>query len=153
MWQGSKLHRSDHKRSIPLKKIHPLFELEDVEFISLQKNEGRDQIKLKNYENLITDFFCDSSVDKNPFEDTLAIIDNLDLIICVDAHIGHIAATMEKETWIMLSYVPDFRWGLKSSKTTWYKDVRLFRQTKINLWESVILEIKNALIEKFFLKI
>ena len=52
----------------------------------------------------------------------------LDLIICVDAHIGHIAATMGKETWIMLSYVPDFRWRLKSSKTTWYKDVRLFIQ-------------------------
>jgi len=72
------------------------------------------------------------------------------LIICVDSHIGHIAATMEKETWIMISYVPDFRWGLKSSKTTWYKDVRLFRQKKINVWEDVILEIKNALIEKFF---
>ena len=53
----------------------------------------------------------------------------------------------------MLSYVPDFRWGLKSSKTTWYKDVRLFRQKKINVWESVILDIKNALIEKFILKI
>ena len=153
MWQGSKIHRSDHKRSVPLKKMQPLFELDDIEFVSLQKNEGRDQIKLNNYKNLLTDFFCDNSVDKNPFEDTLAIIDNLDLIICVDAHIGHIAATMEKETWIMLSYVPDFRWGLKGSKTTWYKDVRLFRQKKINLWESVILEIKNALIEKFFLKI
>ena len=152
MWQGNKLHRSDHKRSIPLKKMHPLFELNDIEFISLQKNEGRDQIKLNDYKNLMTDFFSDSSVDKIPFEDTLAIIDNLDLIICVDSHIGHIAATMEKETWIMLSYVPDFRWGLKSSTTTWYKDVRLFRQKKINLWESLILEIKNALIEKFFLK-
>ena len=153
MWQGNKLHRSDHKRSIPLKKMHPLFELNDIEFVSLQKNEGRDQIKLNNYKNLITDFFLDSSVDKNPFEDTLAIIDNLDLIICVDAHIGHIAATIEKETWIMLPYVPDFRWGLKNSKTTWYKDVRLFRQKKINSWESVILELKKALIENFFLNI
>ena len=153
MWQGNKLQRSDHKRSIPLEKMHPLFELDDIEFVSLQKNEGRDQIKLNNYENLLTDFFCDSSVDKNPFEDTLAIIGNLDLIICVDAHIGHIAATMEKETWIMLSYVPDFRWGLKGSKTTWYKNVRLFRQKKINLWEGVVLEIKNALIEKFFFKV
>ena len=83
----------------------------------------------------------------------MAIIDNLDLIICVDAHIGHIAATIEKETWIMLPYVPDFRWGLKNSKTTWYKDVRLFRQKKINSWEGVILEIKKALIENFFLNI
>ena len=71
----------------------------------------------------------------------------------MDAHIGHIAATMEKETWIMLPYVPDFRWGLKNSKTTWYKNVRLFRQKKINSWESVILEIKKALIENFFLNI
>ena len=52
----------------------------------------------------------------------------------MDAHIGHNAATIEKETWIMLPYVQDFRSGLKSSKTTWYKDVRLFRQKKINLY-------------------
>ena len=92
MWQGEKeLNRSDYKRSIPLKKLQPLLKLNDIEFISLQKNEGRDQIKLNGYENLITDFFYDNNVDKNPFEDTLAIINFLDMIICVDTSIGHIA--------------------------------------------------------------
>ena len=83
------------------------------------------------------------------FHDTVAIIDNLDLIISVDTAIAHIAATMGKETWILLPFVPDFRWGLYKPKTNWYNTVTLFRQKKINDWDLPIKNIKKSLIKKF----
>ena len=72
-------------------------------------------------------------------------IENLDIIITIDTSVGHIAATLEKETWIMLPYVPDFRWGIKDTNSHWYNKVRLFRQHKINSWDEVIVDIKKLL--------
>ena len=88
-------------------------------------------------------------MDQTPFEDTLSIIENLDLIISVDTAIAHISATLNKETWVLLPYIPHYVWGLDKSETHWYNNDKLFRQKKINQWDQVILEVRNALIEKF----
>ncbi len=147
VWQGDNTHPKDYKRSIPLEKFKPLLELKDIEFISLQKDFGSGQIKSNKLEKIIIDFF-DKGADIEFFQDTLSIIKNLDLVITVDTAIAHIAATMGKKTWILLSFVPiDFRWGLNKTITPWYKSVRLFRQKKINQWDQVILELKEALKE------
>lgn len=143
-WQGGLNHPSDYKRSILLKKMKPILDIQDVEFISLQKDNGKEQIKLNKFEKLIIDFF--DNIDS--FRDTLSIIENLDLVISVDTAIAHIAATMEKETWILLPFVPDFRWGLNNTKTTWYNNVRLFRQKNLNQWDPVITEVKKELLKK-----
>ena len=47
---------------------------------------------------------CFEQLDKNvkPFEDTIGIIKNLDLVITADTSIAHLSATLEKNTWIVL---------------------------------------------------
>ena len=151
VWQGDRIHYdSDYKRSIPLKKFKSLIELHDIEYISLQKDSGKEQIQSNRFEKKISDFF--DNIDQTPFKDTLSIIENLDLIISVDTAIAHISATLNKETWVLLPYIPHYVWGLDKSETHWYNNVKLFRQKKINQWDQVILEVRNALIEKFNLK-
>ena len=144
VWQGGINHASDYKRSIALNKFNPILCLKDFEFISLQKDFGREQIKSNKLNRFITDFFDDIKT----FQETIALIENLDLVISVDTAIAHIAATMGKETWILLPFVPEFRWGLNQSTTSWYKTVKLFRQKKTNQWEQVIKEVKKKLLQK-----
>ena len=150
VWQGDNTHPKDYKRSIPLEKFKPLLELKDIEFISLQKDFGKEQIQSNRFEKKISDFF--DNIDQTPFKDTLSIIENLDLVISVDTAIAHISATLNKETWVLLPFIPHYVWGLDKSETHWYNNVKLFRQKKINQWDQVILEVKNTLIEKFNLK-
>ena len=148
IWQGDNLnHKMDFKRSVPLKILQPILELKEIKFVSLQKDFGREQIKLNKFENLITDFY--GNIDQKPFEDTLSIIESLDMIISSDTSIAHIAATMNKNTWIMIPRVPDWRWGLKGQKTIWYDNVKLYRQKKINNWSNVINDLKKDLIKKY----
>ena len=147
-WQGdSKNYKLDYQRSIELKKFKSIINLKGCNFVSLQKNYGSEEIKKNKFQNLICDY--SSYIDKIPFEDTLAIIDNLDLVICVDTAIGHIAATLGKETWILVPHVPHYVWGLTGNKSKWYKSVTLFRQKKINSWEEIIEKLKIKLIEKY----
>ena len=82
----------------------------------------------------------------------MSIIECLDIVISVDTSIAHIAATMNKNTWIIIPHVPDFRWGLKGQKTIWYDNVKLYRQKKINNWNDVINDLKKDLIKKYNLK-
>ena len=59
---------------------------------------------------------------------------------------------MNKNTWIIIPHVPDFRWSLKGSKTIWYDNVKLYRQKVINNWDSVINNLEKDLIKKYNIK-
>jgi len=144
VWQGDHINnKHDSKRSILLKNLNPILKLNKIKFFSLQKDFGKEQIEANNFNNLIINFY--DNIDKEPFEDTLSIIKNLDLVISVDTSLAHISATTGKKTWIMIPKVPDFRWGLKSSSSIWYNNVNLYRQKKMQDWESVVLEIVEDL--------
>jgi ADP-heptose:LPS heptosyltransferase len=77
--------------------------------------------------------------------DTIALIDALDLVITVDTMIGHLAATMGKPVWLLLAYVPDWRWFLHRSDSPWYPTMRLFRQTSPKDWPGVMSRVAAEL--------
>lgn len=70
-----------------------------------------------DYRTLLTDF-----------AQTAALIENLDLVITVDTSVAHLAGALGKPTWIMLPYVPDWRWMLDRDDSPWYPTARLFRR-------------------------
>lgn len=76
---------------------------------------------------------------------TAACISALDLIITVDTSIAHLAGALGVDTWLLLSWDPDFRWGLKGDTTIWYPSMTIFRQPRFRDWESVIDEVISKL--------
>ncbi len=91
-------------------------------------------------------FFCQKN-EIIGFDNTAALINNLDLVITLDTSIAHLSGALGKETWILLPYVADFRWLINREDSPWYSAVKLFRQTKINNWDEIISIVKNKLIE------
>jgi len=83
-------------------------------------------------------FPLDQQGQFDSFAMTAAAIKALDLIITVDTSIAHLAGALGVPTWLLLSWDPDFRWGLKGSQTIWYPNVRIFRQPRFRDWQSVI---------------
>ncbi len=79
-------------------------------------------------ENSSISFFGD---ELNDFEDTAALIENLDLVISVDTSVAHLAGTLGKKTFILLPFSPDWRWMLNTNDSPWYPNVKLFRQNSI----------------------
>ena len=69
----------------------------------------------------------------------------MDLILCVDTSVAHLAAAMGKPTWILINYKPDFRWLMAGEKTIWYNSMRLFRQELSYNWQIVLSNVKNEL--------
>ena len=73
----------------------------------------------------------------------------MDLIISVDTSLAHLAGALGKEVWIMLPFMPDYRWMLDRSDTPWYPSATLFRQPIIDDWDSVISNMKESITKLF----
>ena len=79
------------------------------------------------------------------FTETAALVACLDLVISVDTSVAHLAAALGRPTWILLPYVPDYRWLLDRDDSPWYPTVRLFRQTETRDYASVLDRVRTAL--------
>ncbi len=89
----------------------------------------------------------DFSSDLTDFAETAALIQNLDLVICVDTAVAHLAGAMGKPVWILIPFEPDWRWMLNRSDSPWYPTMHLFRQTTQGNWNEVIDRVRHVLAE------
>jgi tetratricopeptide (TPR) repeat protein len=144
-WQGNPNGDVDIGRSIPLEAFAPLGSVADVRLISLQKNDGVIQLEcLKNelkVETLGPNF--DSGPDA--FVDTLAAMENVDLVITSDTSIAHVAGALARPVWVALKNVPDWRWMLNREDCPWYPTMRLFRQDARDNWPGVFARMRKEL--------
>jgi ADP-heptose:LPS heptosyltransferase len=141
-WKAGKkndLYKSEFaaERSFELDQLSKIMSLNKVELINLQKEHEEDQKNI--YYDKITIFKGMDSVQ--PFLDTAAIIMNCNLIITCDTSIAHLAGTMGKKTFLLLNYNNDWRWGVDKDYCSWYKTVKLFRQTASKSWNEPFNQI------------
>ncbi len=144
-WQGSRGARIDVGRSIPLSRFEELSKIENVQFYSLQKHYGSEQLNEVSFKDRIIYLGDDFDSDINAFADTAAVMENLDMVISTDTSVAHLAGALGKKTWVPLKFIPDWRWGIEGDKTPWYKDMTLFRQTIPGQWDGVFEKLHAEL--------
>jgi hypothetical protein len=116
-----------------------------VQLFSLQKGDGRDEVRSRNLP--IIDLGDDIDTAHGAFMDAAAIMMNLDLVITSDTSIPHLAGALGVPVWLALSFIPEWRWLLDRSDSPWYPTMRLFRQKRSGDWAGVFEEIRVALRE------
>ncbi|TAE11595.1 MAG: tetratricopeptide repeat protein [Oscillatoriales cyanobacterium] len=140
VWAGGPLHRKNHERSCKLSEFLKFLDVPGASFYSLQKDLSAGDLTLLNQQQIPN--LSEHCLD---FADTAAIISQLDLVICVDTAIAHLAGALGKPVWILLSFMPDWRWMLTREDSPWYPTARLFRQSQAGDWDAVGDRIKAAL--------
>ena len=140
VWAGRPAHHNDANRSMALAELAPLA-LPGVTLLAVQKGpragEGKTPppgMPLRSLSDSIEDF-----------EDTAAILAIADLLISVDSSPVHLAGALGRPAWVLLPFLPDWRWLLGRSDTPWYPTVRLFRQPSRGDWPAVIEQVTAAL--------
>jgi hypothetical protein len=134
-WSGAPNHKNDHNRSIALSAFAPVLNPQ-CEYHSLQKEIRAADIT----------FFSSSSIishaeNLSDFLDTASLVSEMDLVITVDTSIAHVAGALGKKVWLLLPFVPDWRWLTEREDSPWYPTVRLFRQPRLGDWNSVITKV------------
>lgn len=139
VWSGNPKHPNDSNRSIPLQMYMCLLDL-DAAFVSLQKEPRQEDKALLQQTDII-----DISTLLTDFTETSALISCLDLVITVDTSVAHLAGALGRPTWILLPYLPDWRWLLDRDDSPWYPTVRLFRQDRSRDYRAVLARVRSEL--------
>jgi tetratricopeptide (TPR) repeat protein len=143
VWAGRAAHPNDRNRSLALAQLKPLLGLDQVSFISLQRDmSDADAATLAG-------LACVTSIgaELRDFDDTAAVLALADLVIAVDTAVAHLAGAMGRPTWILLPFCPDWRWLLGRDDSPWYPTARLYRQGAPGDWQSVVERVREDLAE------
>lgn len=128
----------DPGRSVPVELLAPLASCTDVCFVSLQMGELAEKPLLS---------LLDLTMLVQDFADTAALIEQLDLVITIDTAVAHLAGALGKETWLLVPFAPDWRWGLERRDCPWYPSMMLFRQQEAGGWSQVVGQVLSKLNE------
>jgi hypothetical protein len=140
MWSGNPRHTNDHNRSIALDEFKAIADA-PVRFVNLQpvvRESERDA--LASWPGLI-----DAGAELRDFGDTAALLMALDLVITVDTSVAHLAGALGRPVWILLPYLPDWRWMLARIDSPWYPTARLYRQPAPGAWGPVLKAVRADL--------
>ncbi|MGF6532835.1 tetratricopeptide (TPR) repeat protein [Paraburkholderia sp. GAS206C] len=148
VWKGNAKHQNDAHRSLrSLAMLAPLWSVPGISFVSLQKGEGEDEAAAPPVDQPLSHLGSEIA----DMADTAAIVAQLDLVICVDTSIAHLAASAGTPCWVMLpAEEVDWRWMHERSDSPWYPGtIRLFRQPLCGQWPVVIEQVRQACAERF----
>jgi tetratricopeptide (TPR) repeat protein len=141
-WAGNPKYPRDNFRSIAFEKLSSLWGTPGIQFYSLQTPLKEGELAQFPPRAVLVDL----APDLRDFADTAAVIAQLDLVICVDTAIAHLAGALGKPVWLMLPEIGDFRWLEEREDSPWYPTMRLFRQRKLGEWADVIERVRTELL-------
>ena len=145
-WAGNPKFEHQQFRKFPENFITNLALYPELQLYSLQRDNNL--IQLPDGVHDLQHFLLS-------WEDTMAAIANLDLVITSCTSVAHLSAAMGKETWVITPILPYHTWTAGSPDSTtspYYKSVTLFRQGHAQKWNSTFQELYQALEEKFGLE-
>ncbi|MDP9044614.1 MAG: tetratricopeptide repeat protein [Pseudomonadota bacterium] len=144
VWRGNPRHDNDADRSLPdLQTLAPLWQVPDVSVVSLQFGRaGLAAHDAPRHQPLL--HVGDQIAD---FADTAGALEALDLLICVDTSIAHLAGALGRPCWVLLPRrKTDWRWLRSGEASPWYPvGMRLFRQTTPGDWGETVEHVRDAL--------
>ena len=135
-WKGSALQVNDSRRSLTSQVAADFtHRVRNVTFVNLQFGEapptGTDWV--------------DVGSELRDWDDTVAVISQLDLVVAVDTAVVHVAGAMGKPVWVVRPFYPDWRWGVTGENTQWYPSAKIFNQHRLGDWSGVLDDVAKRL--------
>ncbi len=127
-------------KSIDLAQFTTLFDEPNTQFVVVQKIVSQEEEKLLKMYGI-------QRPKIETFLDTVEILKTCELAILCDTSIAHLSGSMGIPTWVLIPFLPCWRWGIFRNDSYWYPTMRLFRNNKrSNCYSVPIKKIKENLI-------
>ena len=144
-WQGNPKYSLDPLRSFRVAEFAPLAQIPGVRLFSLQTGLGTEQLHEQGDRLRVVDLRRSMGAIPAAFVEDAAAIANLDLVVCSDSAVAHVAGALGRPTWLALPFAPDWRWLLGRADSPWYPTMRIFTQQSWGDWAGVFTRIAAAL--------
>lgn len=141
VWAGNPDNARDLERSLKLEQVLPLMGISGLNPVVVQVGGGRRE--LANHP--LPPGTIDLGGEIADLADTVAILSRLDVLVSCCTLPAHLAGAVGIATNILITAVPDWRWGLKHAGTAWYPSARLFRQPRPGDWSGPLADLAGDL--------
>ncbi len=142
-WRGGMKSTRRSVRSLPLEDWGPVLRAKDVDFVSLQYTECRDDLERLARESGIRVHHWQEAIDD--YDETAALVSALDLVVSVQTAVVHLAGALGRPVWVMLPAVPEWRYLEIDGRMPWYPSMRQFRQIELGSWAPLTQQIAREL--------
>lgn len=142
-WTGGNKNTGKARRSLDLDDLLPILR-QDATFVSLQYGDSPEIDVLKR-DHGITVHHWKRATQSEDYDDTAALVAELDLVITVQTAVVHLSGALGQKCWAMLPKTPRWFYGISGSSMPWYESVKLYRQ-KFK-WVDLISEVAKDLRE------
>ena len=129
------------RRSAPLDLWDRILSQPNCSFVSLQYGEVETELA-KVKDRLGVEVHRDTEV--NPLEnaeDWFAQVAAMDLVISIDNSTIQVSGSQGIPTWTLLSYSPEWQFGMQGKDHDWHPSIRIYRQPSTGNWQSVFSEV------------
>jgi tetratricopeptide (TPR) repeat protein len=136
-------------KSIPLEGFRPILSRPHTTFVSLQYGNHRQDINNINM-TLEHSIIEDESIDSMKDLDTYAAqVAAMDIVITNSNTAAHVAGALGIPTWVIVprlgTGILQWYWFCSGSKSSWYENMRIYRQTDWHSWTEVIDRVASDL--------
>jgi tetratricopeptide (TPR) repeat protein len=137
-WTGGTEANNKKARSLPLSAFKPILDSVNATWVSLEykdKSAEATQFGLKDWER---------GTRTKDYDDTAALVAELDLVISVTTAVVHLAGALGKAAWVLVPNRPRWWYSLEGERSPWYSSVRFFRQLG-SVWPvgDIVSELKR----------
>lgn len=140
-WTGGNKNTGKHRRSLDLDDLIPILQ-QDATFVSLQYKPAPEIEQLERSRGIKINHWP-HALHTNDYDDTAALVAELDLVISVTTAVIHLSGALGVPCWVMTPKAPRWFYGLDSVMLPWYRSIRLYRQH--NAWLNTIAEVATDL--------
>ena len=137
---GNANHLKEKRRQINLEYFLDFLSFCKIYLIQRNITESQHQLVTEN-KDLV---YLGDKKDWQDFDDTSAIVNNMDLIVSIDTSLIHLSGSMNKKSLLLLAKPNDWRWAKDNTKCPkWYDSVHIIRQKNRNNWQEILGEVEN----------
>lgn len=145
-WTGGTVRTNSKYRKLTLENLKPIFSAVDAHFVSLEYKNAFEEVEQAKKIGIDIEQYPFGTLTPD-YDDTAALVDECDLIICMQTAVAHLAGGLGKDCFVMVPKTSGWRYGEEGDKTIWYPSLTLFREEKG--WGNTINKVAKAVNDRF----
>ena len=130
------------KKSIQLRDMERLFSGLDVVLVNLQYGDVEDEIREFKEATGIEVVQCASVDNREDLDGLAALIEVCDLVVSIPNVTVHLAGALARDLGTV-ALCSNFWWLIERTDSIWYPSSTLYRQPKLDDWDSVYASIRK----------
>jgi ADP-heptose:LPS heptosyltransferase len=134
-------------KSIALRDLSPLLELEGIQFVDLQYGDTVAERQTVQAATGVEVLHVDTVDNRQDLDGLAALISACDVVVTISNTTAHLAGALGIPTLLMLptGVARHWYWHEGRVDSPWYPSIKIFRQRAVADWSGVFAEVREEL--------